>query len=491
MKNPSIAQRTLSLLLSMGMLVSMSPVQALAEELGIEEPVAIEQVVEEAEAEEAEDEELVAAEELPVEAEELAAEAEETAAADELPTEAEEVPEEQDVEADPIEEQTAVAQPKKGSELASNTAITAEPELVAQANGGRLYVNSGWNWFHHAANTHDEFTLTLSKAGKLDLTFWANYSHARISVWNPDRTIRYFNEDIGGTEQNPKTVQDWAWMDKGSYIVLITGWNIDSDTSYNYEGDYKIKLDFASVGTTETESNDDFDHANALEKDTEVKGMFDYTGYNQASDVDFYRISVPYKQKVTFRLTRRSTNGTWGPTLSSFFLDIFDSNYVNRYDSNRPSDYERHTEGDYVKVYSMTLPAGTYYVRLYEHYNYHHGPYSFSWSIATNKKANPIKATPASKTLVAKAPVKRGKTTKAVAISAGIKVAGAQGKVTYAKIGGSTKVKVNAKNSKITVAKGIKAGTKLTVKIRVKAAGNSKFKPASKTVTRTIVVRKK
>ena len=57
-----------------------------------------------------------------------------------------------------------------------------------------------------------------------------------------------------------------------------------------------------------------------------------------------------------------------------------------------------------------------------------------------------------------------------------------QGTVTYEKLKGNKKIKVNKKTGKLTVKKGLKKGT-YKVKINVKAAGNDKYAEASKTVT--------
>ena len=69
-----------------------------------------------------------------------------------------------------------------------------------------------------------------------------------------------------------------------------------------------------------------------------------------------------------------------------------------------------------------------------------------------------------------------------------IRVKNAVGKVTYAKTGGSARLKVNKKTGKITVRKGTKKGT-YKIKVKVKAAGNEDYEVAVKTVTVKIVVK--
>lgn len=63
-----------------------------------------------------------------------------------------------------------------------------------------------------------------------------------------------------------------------------------------------------------------------------------------------------------------------------------------------------------------------------------------------------------------------------------------QGTLTYSKVSGNKKIKINAKTGKVTIKKGLKKGT-YKVKVKVKAAGNGNYKAATKTVTFKIKVK--
>ncbi|MCR5543403.1 MAG: S8 family serine peptidase [Eubacterium sp.] len=69
-----------------------------------------------------------------------------------------------------------------------------------------------------------------------------------------------------------------------------------------------------------------------------------------------------------------------------------------------------------------------------------------------------------------------------------LKVSKAQGKITYAKKSGNKKITINKKTGKVTIKKGLKKGT-YKIKIKVTAAGNDKYKKATKTVTAKIIVK--
>jgi uncharacterized protein YhdP len=75
---------------------------------------------------------------------------------------------------------------------------------------------------------------------------------------------------------------------------------------------------------------------------------------------------------------------------------------------------------------------------------------------------------------------------KAVTV-APLTVSKAQGKVTYVKSSGASALTINKTTGKVTIKKGTKKGT-YTMKVKVTAAGNTKYKSGSKTVTVTIKV---
>lgn len=56
-----------------------------------------------------------------------------------------------------------------------------------------------------------------------------------------------------------------------------------------------------------------------------------------------------------------------------------------------------------------------------------------------------------------------------------------QGTITYTKVSGNKKITINKKTGKVTVKKGLKKGT-YKIKIKVRAAGNAKYKALTKTV---------
>lgn len=102
------------------------------------------------------------------------------------------------------------------------------------------------------------------------------------------------------------------------------------------------------------------------------------------------------------------------------------------------------------------------------------------------KKANTIKVK--AKTVDVKLSKLKKKNVK-LTVDKALTVTKAKGTVTYKKTSGNKKITIDKKSGKITVKKGLKAGT-YKVKIKVSAAGTSKYKKGSKTVTVKFVVKK-
>lgn len=102
--------------------------------------------------------------------------------------------------------------------------------------------------------------------------------------------------------------------------------------------------------------------------------------------------------------------------------------------------------------------------------------------ITIKKKNNPI--TVKAKTVSAK--TKKATTIKKAKAFA---IKNAKGKVSFKKVSGNKKISINKKTGNITVKKGLNKGT-YKLKVKVTAAGNTTYKPKSKTVTVKIKVQK-
>ena len=134
---------------------------------------------------------------------------------------------------------------------------------------------------------------------------------------------------------------------------------------------------------------------------------------------------------------------------------------------------------DYTLSYSSGRKnVGTYKVTV-KFINKISGSKTFTFRIVKAKQKLSVKAV--TKTVKYSAVKKKNVTVAPLAVK------NAQGKVSYKKLSGNSKITVNTSNGKFTVKKGLKKGT-YKVKVKVKAAGNSNYNSGAQTVTATVKV---
>ena len=146
-------------------------------------------------------------------------------------------------------------------------------------------------------------------------------------------------------------------------------------------------------------------------------------------------------------------------------------------------------KGEFITWTVNVMEAGKYHVTLREHNLGSWGDlYTASFTVEKARKANPM--TVKAKTVAVGASQVGAKAQSALAPEA-FTVQNAQSAVTYKATANVTadamKHVTVAKNGKVTVKKGTKAGT-YKLKVKVTAAGNDEFKAKSKTVTLTVKV---
>ena len=102
--------------------------------------------------------------------------------------------------------------------------------------------------------------------------------------------------------------------------------------------------------------------------------------------------------------------------------------------------------------------------------------------ITIKKKNNPM-------TVKAKTVSAKSKKTTTIKKAKAFTIKNAKGTVSFKKVSGNKKISINKKKGNITVKKGLKKGT-YKFKVKVTAAGNTTYKPKSKTVIVKINVQK-
>lgn len=137
----------------------------------------------------------------------------------------------------------------------------------------------------------------------------------------------------------------------------------------------------------------------------------------------------------------------------------------------------------YIKSYDVRQFNLRHHYNTYNYITYDYHDYNFYTTIkidappsgggsSSTKLSNPMKVTSKNWTVKAK-DLKKKKKAKTL-----ITVKNAQGKVTYKKVKGSSKLSVSQKTGRIIVKKKTKKGT-YTIKVKVRASGNSQYKARS------------
>ena len=161
--------------------------------------------------------------------------------------------------------------------------------------------------------------------------------------------------------------------------------------------------------------------------------------------------------------------------------------------TNRTYNGKNQTQNIVVKYNGATLKAGTDFTVNYNNHknagtavltivgkNGYTGAVTKTFKI--NKAKNPMTVKAVNKKVKAK------KVKKKKQVITPITASKAQGTVTYTKVSGNKKIKIDSKTGKITVKKKTKKGT-YYVKVKVSAAGNKNYSAATKTVTIKITIK--
>lgn len=231
-----------------------------------------------------------------------------------------------------------------------------------------LALNDAWVSGNLAQNDVDFYSFTVQRAGMVTITYqgWS-IADSYVQVMDADLADSYAKENVyTSSDTNPKTKEMVFALEPGTYYVKV--WPYGSHT-----GTYRLKGSFVSAGNNEREPNDGFDTAMPLAANQAVTGFL-----SQTDKVDFYRIYVPARQKITFNYMAYISDSYFS-VWNADFLEIHKKNFYGSISETNPKTY----------VYEETLDPGTYYVKVYP-YGSHVGRYRLTWKSVV---AAPVKHT--------------------------------------------------------------------------------------------------
>ena len=229
-------------------------------------------------------------------------------------------------------------------------------------------------------------------------------------------------------------------------------------------------------------------------KDGDVLFSGSYADGNYADVFGYFNktdISTTIGKKVTLKLTTgNSLGGDWAQMLPLDEAKLMLINNEGKLEDVPSSIVASYTKGETDGTFEVTFKkAGIYLISVegsvaYEGY---YGPVTGRCAgpnavVLVNKIANPLTAK--GKTVKASSKKKMTFTAKKA-----FTVKKNQGKVTYKKASGNSKITVS-KAGKVTVKKGLKKGKTYSIKVKVTAAGNANYKKGTKTATLKVKIAK-
>ena len=334
-----------------------------------------------------------------------------------------------------------------GTDVASATPIT-----LNQATKGVLYDNDNEHWYE----------IVLPKAGKFQIVVGGEYS-SDGGNWHVELSDSANSSLWDGYHSSDSIVSETLLtmgLPAGTYYISVTGgWSVE-------ELEYSLTPKFEASSSWETERNDDVVHADPVGLGKAVRGTITENG----DEGDWYKVSLPKagKFRVAFSVQDASPDGnSWDFELrSSSNALICDSFHT----INTKSAHA---------VITRSLKAGTYYVNV-------HGGWSATGKVYVLRpllvKANPMKVS-AKPAKVSYAKLKRS----GRSISP-VKASNAKGRVSFKKLSGNAKIRVNSKTGKFTIKKGLRKG-RYAIAVKVTAKGNMQYASKSKKVKVRVVVR--
>lgn len=321
------------------------------------------------------------------------------------------------------------------------TGFGSDNKLVTANN---ISINTKYNGQIAVNDVIDVYKFTLPSSGRINLVMTRTMYSIAYLIYDNEEKCLY------AEEQDPDLDESFSIdLTKGTYYFAVKG---VEDT-----GNYSFELVFTSAKESFVETGDG--NNNSLLTANNIMLNKWYYGHLAKNDpIDFYEFTIKSATQISFMVK------DWS---SYTFYDKWGNKLLGGSGSNVSKQYQ--------------MIAGTYYV------SFEGGTGSYAFKIQTSSGSTVKKKTPtikvSRKTAVYRATkVRRASQT----FKIGARVSG-NGKITYKKLSGSSKLVVG-KNGKVTVRKGTKKGTYKAV-VQIKAAESSKYKARTVRITVTVKVK--
>ncbi len=203
------------------------------------------------------------------------------------------------------------------------------------------------------AGAMDKYTIVLPSSGWLTLTYEGlSIGDSIITLLDGDESKLYYSNFVSESSET-ETVKDVLTLalEEGSYTATVQG----NDTlESSYTGTYRIKADFSSAGSDETEPNNGFEASMPLTINQQV------TGFLSEDDLfDFYKIEAP--SNSTIRTTLQSWIASSGAVSDDNTLSVYDSGHNLIQGKNLLTS---RIDSPSLTTMDVVLNKGTYYLEV-------------------------------------------------------------------------------------------------------------------------------
>lgn len=189
----------------------------------------------------------------------------------------------------------------------------------------------------------DFYSVKINKAGWLTIDYQGlSVEDSYIEIYNYDLTKEYCRTNVyNSSDTAPKNHTDVLALEPGTYALKIYGYGKNV-------GGYRVRASFKAANNNESSNNDTFATAQNLNLNQTVTGFL-----SEDDALDFYKVELKSRKTIRFIYTSY---------IRDSYFQIWDKDYIETFKQNV---YSASEENPKTYVYEETLPAGTYYIKIY------------------------------------------------------------------------------------------------------------------------------
>lgn len=197
------------------------------------------------------------------------------------------------------------------------------------------------------ADEIDYYSVTLNSAGWLTVDYQGlSVGDSYIEIYNYDLTKQYRSTHVwDSSDTSPQNNTNVLAIESGRYIIKILGYR-------NHTGGYRVRSSFKPANNNESINNDNFFTAQSLMVNQMVTGFI-----SEDDELDFYKIQLDSSKTIRILYTSY---------IDDSYLQIWNKDYIEV--SNKHT-WGASEESPQTNVYEEKLPAGTYYIKIYNYHN--------------------------------------------------------------------------------------------------------------------------